>query len=1229
MIVPLLLSTLVIPVKNQALAFQVQAETIGAIYYDPRGVSTALHIYSDGTTVHSLRDLRQVPSDARWVAFMVIYMEGAEIYFSRDGVTTEKKKISSWNQIPADVKWLTLSNFDGSFSENQLLSNQQYTYSIDGVNVLSGPEVPANALWATLSYYTTTWSGEGKALNYSRSRETYTLNVDPIRSASIRSNGAVPTYAKAGDEVTLSITSLPPRRLTNIRIAGQIVAANSNAEFTETWATVTLGPSTREGNVDFIIEYEDGGQARTKTTTTDGSAVYFDNTPPSVTLTPSTSNWTQDNIIINVQSQDHGSGIQVEKWAEGRLDAAYFRSGGNLASSKVITADQNGWYTWYAKDRAGNETVQSIEIVNIDRTAPFLNLSSSPTDWTSVVTISADAVDHESGIYFTHWAPGVQPVSFFKNRRGNFFRGSFNVMSNGEYTVYAEDYAGNAVTRQIAIHNLDDIPPVISWTPSTIEPTAEDVVITVDVSDQESGVDIVKWAAGRQQASYFAAGGTEVQGTDFAVLNNGLYTIYARDRAGNEQLETVEITNIYKSGSSLQLSLDNPDWTNMPVRIQLNITGNGSGIAVQKWAYGQQDLKYFEHDGTLLSGTSFTVDSNGMYSVYIKDNAGHEDVAVIEVTRLDKEQPVISEPKLTPDTWTNQSVEVRAAATDNSGIVSLMKWAPGVQDDVYFQRGGGQPFQDVFLVDVNGDYTIYAEDAAGNGSVRGVQVANIDSQLPVVHLQTSTDLPTNQDVTVMADVYGTLSPIVTMKWAPGQQPLSYFDMQGTAFNGVFVAELNGWYTVYAESAAGNKQVEMIEITNIFKDKPVIQLTASPTVPTRDNVTVTASVYAPNPIVDRKLAFGQHDIDYFSRGGDLWNDQLEVHNNGWITYYVRDHAGNEALKQLEVTNIDREKPVIILLGDSDITLVQHTIFVDPGAVASDNMDGDITDRIQVTGQVDSSKPGQYLLQYSVADLAGNEAEEVIRTVTVSPLPDKGDSELPNPSPGGGGTWSGPSAADQGEQNGGAKNPVPGEGIEDTSPEPAKPTVPQQNKEPMTVLDISEHWAETAIRALYDRGLVKGYPDGTYKPDLPVTRAEFVTLLVRSLQLNGEGRAPFADSADHWASRAINTAVEHGIAEGYSSQAFGPNDPITREQMAVMLSKSGQQAGILSRDSDLGELSFKDRSSISAWAREHVSVLTVSRMMNGYPDGRFLPQGFATRAEVAAALYRFIVTLEQGK
>lgn len=1238
MIVPLLLGSLAIPVKDQAVALQVQAETLGDIVYDPRGFAGVLHIYSDGTTIRST-NLSEVPSSAKWVTFVPVNFDGMELYYSRDGITTEKKMLTTGqlNDIPADVKWLTLSNFDGAFFENHPIDNQQYTYSVDGVNVLSGPEVPANALWATISYYTTTWGGENKALNYSRSQASYNLKTDLIRSVSIESNAADQGYARAGDTVTLSFSSLRALQSPSVTLAGQQMQAIAlpNAVGNEWRALVTLDASHSEGEINFSIAYQDEGIPVTVSATMDGSSVFFDNSPPSVSLTKSASEWTQGSVIVNGRAQDTGSGVQIEKWAEGHQTVSFFHNNGHVPQGGTFTAFQNGWYTWYASDRAGNETVQFIEIRNIDRDRPSLSLTPSSREWTSgSVHISASTADDLSGVKLTKWAPGSQPLAFFKNGAGTMFSDSFTVTDNGVYTVYAEDQAGNAVTEQITIHNLDDIPPAISLTPSTTAPTQTDIVITVDASDQESGIEIVKWAAGKQPASYFAAEGNSLQGTGFTVSENGLYTVYAKDKAGNEQIETVEITNIYKIGPNLRLSLDNPDWANSPVRIQLDVTDNGSGIAVQKWAIGHHDSDYFNNEGTSFTGSSFTVDSNGVFTVYIKDNAGYEAVAVIEVTRMDNERPIISEPKLTPSTWTSQDVEVWISGMDNSGVISLMKWSAGVQDEVYFEQGRGTVFQDVFTVDANGEYTVYAKDGAGNGNVRSFHVSNIDREEPIIHLQPSIKDPTNQNVAVTADVYGTLSPIMSTKWAPGIQPLSYFDAEGNDFNGTFEAELNGWYTVYAESAAGNKTIETIEIMNIFKEVPVIQVAVSPSVPTQTDVTVTASVYAPNPLVESKLAFGQQDASYFAHGGgEPWSDRLEVHDNGWITYYVRDHAGNESVKLVEITNIDREKPVITLLGDSRISLVQGSDYTDPGAMANDNLDGDLTDRIEVEGKVDTSRPGQYTLRYSVADRAGNEAEEVVRTVNVTPRPGGGDTGPTDPTPGSGGSDPNPSSVDKGDKNEGLPGSISTPTPTPTTPAPgndggSSAAQPPPSKQTPALTDITGHWAESDIQALYDLKLVKGYPDGSYKPDRPVTRAEFVALLIRSLGLKGQYNAAFQDIKNHWAGDAIRTALAHGIIGGYSSRAFGPDDPITREQMAVMLANSSQLVSLSSSVSGTNLTSFKDQGSISTWAKQQVSDVVENELMNGYPGGSFLPRGLATRAEVAAVIHRFINVIEQS-
>lgn len=145
---------------------------------------------------------------------------------------------------------------------------------------------------------------------------------------------------------------------------------------------------------------------------------------------------------------------------------------------------------------------------------------------------------------------------------------------------------------------------------------------------------------------------------------------------------------------------------------------------------------------------------------------------------------------------------------------------------------------------------------------------------------------------------------------------------------------------------------------------------------------------------------------------------------------------------------------------------------------------------------------------------------------------------------------------------------------------------------------------------------------------MTRAEFVALLIRSLGLKGQNSATFQDIKNHWAGDAIRTALAHGIIGGYSSRAFGPDDPITREQMAVMLANSSQLVSLSSSVSGTNLTSFKDQGSISAWAKQQVSDVVGNELMNGYPGGSFLPRGLATRAEIAAVIHRLINVIEQS-
>lgn len=172
------------------------------------------------------------------------------------------------------------------------------------------------------------------------------------------------------------------------------------------------------------------------------------------------------------------------------------------------------------------------------------------------------------------------------------------------------------------------------------------------------------------------------------------------------------------------------------------------------------------------------------------------------------------------------------------------------------------------------------------------------------------------------------------------------------------------------------------------------------------------------------------------------------------------------------------------------------------------------------------------------------------------------------------------------------------------------------EPITAMfsDISRHWAEANIKQLLAAGAISGNPDGRFYPDNYITRAEFASILVKSFKLTPKDSGKmFNDTAIHWAKDNINTVVAYGIASGYDETTFGPNDLITREQMAVMLVKA-------CKCSDQGGRTFADSNQITDWARAAVAAASAKNILGGYPDNTFKPRAYATRAEAVTAVVK---------
>ncbi|NLG33062.1 MAG: S-layer homology domain-containing protein, partial [Syntrophomonadaceae bacterium] len=131
-----------------------------------------------------------------------------------------------------------------------------------------------------------------------------------------------------------------------------------------------------------------------------------------------------------------------------------------------------------------------------------------------------------------------------------------------------------------------------------------------------------------------------------------------------------------------------------------------------------------------------------------------------------------------------------------------------------------------------------------------------------------------------------------------------------------------------------------------------------------------------------------------------------------------------------------------------------------------------------------------------------------------------------------------------------------------------------------------------------------------------RAEFVTILVKVLALEPQDGQIFADTAGHWARDALATAEYYGIVKGYDENTFGPDDFVTREQMAAIVINATD----LERVNE--ETSFKDSHLVSEWAREAVATAVKHGIINGFPDNTLRPLSNATRAEAVTVIVKVL-------
>lgn len=163
-----------------------------------------------------------------------------------------------------------------------------------------------------------------------------------------------------------------------------------------------------------------------------------------------------------------------------------------------------------------------------------------------------------------------------------------------------------------------------------------------------------------------------------------------------------------------------------------------------------------------------------------------------------------------------------------------------------------------------------------------------------------------------------------------------------------------------------------------------------------------------------------------------------------------------------------------------------------------------------------------------------------------------------------------------------------------------------------------WAEPSVQNMVLNGFVGGFSDGTFRPEAKLTRAELVVIINKMNGFTTQAPNSFKDvKASHWAYQAIKIAVNEGYVTGSSDGSFGPNNMVTREQIAAIINN------LYHLENTTLSVPIKDLSKTSSWAVQAVVNVMANKLMTGLPDGTFGGKQYVSRAEAIVVLNKIVI------
>lgn len=656
------------------------------------------------------------------------------------------------------------------------------------------------------------------------------------------------------------------------------------------------------------------------------------NTP---VVNPST--WTNGDVEVSGTVNDNFSGVKAVYYKKAGTDTTQIATlTGNTYSFTIGAESYEGEYVVWCEDNKGNKSDEVIASVKMDNVQPTITAKADITGWTNKkVVISGTAIDAESGVKALYYQKGSESkaeITSFDRTTGAF---EFVVAAQeyaGDYTVSCVDAAGNESKTTVAVKMDNGIPELTKTKADITEWTNGSVVISGVVNDATSGVSKIYYKQGEDGDEV----GIENKGGTFEFTIDpqeyeGNYLIYCVDAAGNKNSATVAVKMDNGKCVVVTGEASCKEWTNKGVTISGTVSDNLSGVVSVSWRKADESAT----GEAVLSADSYSFDVeaqdyDGIYKIICKDRAGNESLKFDVSVKMDKTAPVVGEPTVNPNKWTNEQVVITGKVSDNLSGVTTVKFRKAdstVEETAALDTETNKYTITLPADDYEGAYLIYCTDKAGNKSAKVIASVKMDKTVPTVEVPTvSTEKWTNGQVVIsgaVSDALSKVKSVTCVKTGTSEsETVQYDDVTGTYSITLEAQNYYGTYTITCEDNAGNTVETTTETVQMDIEKPELENIA-PIYNDGDwvntAVTITGNATDPKPGVNEVSDIAKV---YFKKG-ENGTEKEAIYKNGKFeipipaqsykgTYviYCVDNAGNRSEDSVINVYMDNEQCKIL-------------------------------------------------------------------------------------------------------------------------------------------------------------------------------------------------------------------------------------------------------------------------------------------------------------------------------